>query len=101
METLQGELNTEKEKIKKMQQAHEKEAGRARRDAEDRLNIVGQSLRSFRTAAHGIMPLLDVITDAAEIEYDDATETLYEVLYGQQEKDKQGSGVKCKRGVEA
>jgi len=34
------------------------------------------------------MPLLDLITDGAEIEYDDATEKLYQVLKTQQEKDK-------------
>lgn len=82
-----------------MQQAHEKEAGRARRDAEARLDTVIESLRSFSTAAHRIMPLLDVITDAAEIEYDDATEKLNEALNGEQEKDKQNLGAKCKSGT--
>jgi len=82
-----------------MQQAHEKEAGRARRDVEARLDTVIESLRSFSTAARSIMPLLDVITDAAEIEYDDATEKLNEALNGQQDKNKQSLGPKCKSGT--
>lgn len=88
MENLQGELKTEKEKVKKIQQAHEKEAIKAQGDAEERLNTVIESLRSFSTAAHTIMPLLDVITDAAEIEYDDATEKLFEVFKAQQKEHK-------------
>ncbi len=99
MDDLQGELKSEKEKARKVQQAHEKEDERARADTEERLHIVIESLRSFSTAAHGIMPLLDVITDAADIEYDDATEKLYKVLQAQQENGKQNSQAKCKSEV--
>jgi len=88
VENVQCELKSEKEKTKKVQQAHEKESGRAKRDAEEKLSTVVESLRSFSPAAHSIMPLLDLITDGAEIEYDDATEKLYQVLKTQQEKDK-------------
>lgn len=47
---------------------------------EEKLNSVVASIRYFKDAAHGIMPLLDVITEAADIEYDGATESLYQIL---------------------
>jgi len=67
-----------------VQQAHEKETAKAKGDTQETLGTVIESLRSFSTAARSIMPLLDVITDAAEIEYDDAADRLDQVLKAQQ-----------------
>lgn len=95
--TLQAELKTEKEKVKKVQQAHEKEAEAAQKDSEKRLNDVLSSLRSFKSAASNIMPLLDVLTGAADIEYDDATERLYRVLKDHKEQTGSSSATKLKQ----
>ena len=54
----------------------------ARKDAEERLSVVLSSLQGFGNAALRIMPLLDVLTGAADIEYDDGTEKLYQALKG-------------------
>lgn len=95
--TLQAELKTEKEKVKKVQQAHEKEAEIAQKDSEKRLNDVLSSLRSFKSAASNIMPLLDVLTGAADIEYDDATEKLYRVLKDHKEQSGSSSATQPKK----
>lgn len=80
IEKLEVELRTEKDRITRAQQAHEAETNVARTEAEDRLQTVIASLRSYGSAALQIMPLLDVLTDATEIEYNKATEELYQIL---------------------
>ena len=56
-----------------------------------------EALLSFTTAAHSIMPLLDVITNAADIEYDDSTEKLYQVLKIHQEQEDNEAVAECKK----
>lgn len=77
---LQSELRAERDKLKRTQSTHNKEAEMARKDVETRLEVVIQSLQGFGAAALRIMPLLDVLTGAADIEYDDDTEKLYQVM---------------------
>lgn len=79
-ENLQADLETEKEKVNKMQRAHEQEALSLCHDDGIDLKTTLDSLRSFSSAAFHLMPLLDVLTGAADIEYDDNTEKLYQVF---------------------
>lgn len=97
--TLQAELKTEKEKVKKVQQAHERQAEAAHKDSEKKLNDVIASLRSFAPAALKVMPLLDVLTGAADIEYDDATERLYRVLKDKKKESEVSSTTETKQEV--
>ena len=79
---LQAELKTEKDRAKKLASVSTqgKEAEVARKDAEERLTTIVEALKSFRSSALKIMPLLDVLTGAADIEYDEATERLYQIV---------------------
>ena len=97
VENLQAEIKTEKDKVKKVQQAHHNEAAAADHSGKDRLDAVIASLRSFAPAALKIMPLLDVLTDAADIEYDDATEKLFQTLKDHKEQDSKASAAKAKK----
>lgn len=81
--SLQAELKTEKDKTRRAQQAQEKEAEATHHHAEKRLSEMVTCLQSFGSAALKIMPLLDVLTGAADIEYDDAAEKLYRIIKDQ------------------
>lgn len=93
---LQSELKAEKDKLKRLNSAQNKEAEMARKDIEQRMKVVLNSLQGFGSAALSIMPLLDVLTGAADIEYDDDTEQLYQIMkqYRTVEENKSGAEVK-------
>lgn len=97
-ESLQVELKAEKNESRKLRQAQAKGTNISQADMQKRLERVLNSLRSFRAMAHGIMPLLDVITDAADIEYNHAAEILYQELRQQDERQNEGADLKDKAG---
>lgn len=89
LQRLQAEVHVERDKAKKAQQIQNKDDLEARRIAEDNLSAVLVSLQNFSSAAYGLMPLLDVLTDAPDFEYDEATERLYQIM--KQYREKSGS----------
>lgn len=80
VDNLQAELRTEREKTSRTQKASENENLQARQNAEADLKTALDSLRGFSSAAFNLMPLLDVLTGAPDIEYDDKTEKLYRIF---------------------
>lgn len=88
--TLQAELQTEKEKYKAAQMVQDKINQAAHKTAEEKLSTVLASLRNFSSAAYKLMPLLDVLTDAPDIQYDESTERLYEIM--KQHNEQSGHG---------
>lgn len=83
---LQTSLQTESDKLKRLQQAQNAEDREGRRVYGEKLDAVLDCLRNFSSAAYNLMPLLDVLTDARDIEYDEATEHLYEVMKEHRER---------------
>lgn len=77
---LRAELQAEQEKTKALHTAREKTSHAAQKNAEENLNTVLDTLRNYSTAAYNLMPLLDVLAGAPDIEYDEATEKLYAIM---------------------
>lgn len=82
LESLRSEVEMLKEKAKRAQNKDMVDA----RKSEDNLNVVLASLRNFSSAAYDLMPLLDVLSDAPDIEYDDNTEKLFQIMKQYKEK---------------
>lgn len=77
---LRAELQAEQEKIKTLYASRDKVNQASRITTEDNLNTVLTSLHHFSTAAFNLMPLLDVLAGAPDLEYDEATEKLYTIM---------------------
>lgn len=80
VESLQAELKLEKERSSNIQKGYEREVHKLHQVSRDDLTTILSSLRHFSSAAHNLMPLLDVLAGATEISYDEDTEKLYQIL---------------------
>lgn len=89
--SLQNDLQAEKERTKAAQLAQEKIDQAVHKTAQENLNAVLNCLRNFSSAAYNLMPLLDVLTDAPDIQYDEATERLYKII--KQHNEQSGNGM--------
>lgn len=94
LQSLRTELHVEKEKAKKAQSKDNSEA----RQAEDDLHEVLTSLKNFGSAAYNLMPLLDVLCDAPEIQYDEHTEKLFQLMKQCREKQAKHDKTRSKFG---
>lgn len=80
---LQTELRLEKKRVTELQGKCEREAlSRMQRDkdAGQELQELTDALKSFRGAASGVMPLLDVLAGAVDIRHDEHAERLWDLL---------------------
>lgn len=92
IEGLRSELRVAKEAAKK---AQNKDTVDARR-SEDNLRSVLASLRTFSSAACDLMPLLDVLSGAPDIQYDEETDKLFQIMKQYREKKEGSSQTKFK-----
>lgn len=90
LQRLRTDLHLEREKAEKAQRKDDLDARRI----EDNLSVVLGTLKNFSSAAYDLMPLLDVLSDAPDIQYDESTEKLFQLM--KQYKERKGDYDKSK-----
>lgn len=80
IEKLQAELRIERDRVRRLQNAYEKEVSAALKGAEKRLHDICTWLRSYSAAASRITPLLEALTGVADVKHDREAEEWYHFL---------------------